>query len=74
MTRFRVGSVTGWLINQRTPSRAGDSRRTPTVIWYVADSADCFHTVREFRAWGGKNAEPEQAARAFADQLNREYP
>jgi len=73
--RFRVGSVTGWKIDPNT--RATDSRHIPATFWYVTDSADCFHVVREFRAWGnqhGRREPPEQQARAYAKRLNREYP
>lgn len=76
--RFRVGSVTGWKIDQRSPKRAGDSRHTPTTFWYVTDSADCFHVVREFRnANNGKpggRVDAETEARKYAKRLNREYP
>jgi hypothetical protein len=76
--RFTAGSVTGWLINQASPKRAGDSRHTPTTIWYVHDSADCFHTVREFRnsnnGKAGGRVDAETEARKLAARLNRDYP
>lgn len=70
--RYTVGSVTGWKIDQAHPARAGDSKRTPTVIWYVHDSALCHRTVKEFRRRGAHHAEPEQAARALAARMNAE--
>ena len=76
--RFTVGSVSGWKIDQRNPSRAGDSRHTPTTFWYVHDSADCFQIVREFRnsnnGKAGGRIDGETEARKFAAKLNREYP
>jgi hypothetical protein len=76
--RFRAGSVTGWKIDQANPKRAGDSRHTPATFWYVTDSADCFHVVREFHnSFNGKaggRVDAETEARKLAAKLNREYP
>jgi hypothetical protein len=71
--RFKVVSITGWAI---TPS-SGTTSRKPTTFWYVLDSANCFHIVREFHQWGnqhGSREEPEGEARAFAAALEEAYP
>lgn len=73
--RFRVVSVTGHTIKQNFGG-SGSSGRKPRSIWYVLDSADCFHIVREFRYWsnGRDVSAPEDEARAYAAELEAAYP
>lgn len=75
MTRFRVTSISGWTINQHSHGASGAKR--PVAAWYVLDSANCFHIVREYRAvWANVHgrAKPETDARAYAAELERDYP
>ena len=75
MTRFRVVSIGGWSINQGSHGASG--RKHPIAAWYVLDSANCFHIVREYRrAWRERygRAIPQQQAREDAAELERGYP
>jgi hypothetical protein len=75
VTRFRVVSIGGWTINQGAHGASG--AKYPVEAWYVLDSACCYRVVREFRAvWRNKHgrATPERDARAFAAQLESDYP
>ena len=83
MTRFTVGSVTGWAINQGTSSQG----HAPVSIWYVLDSAYCHREVACFWRWSsgwdrydralvGKRksgSDPEQFAHRYAAALEEHY-
>ena len=73
--RFRVTSISGWGVGQGGHGASG--RKQTHTAWQVLDSANCFHIVREFRLEGNQHrrgGNPETAARAFAEQLEQEYP
>lgn len=75
MTRFKVVSIGGWTINQGAHGASG--AKYPVAAWYVLDTANCHHVVREFRrVWANSygRAIPERDARTYAAELEREYP
>jgi hypothetical protein len=75
VTRFKVTSVSGWTITQRAHGASSVKQTAPA--WQVLDSACCHHIVREFRAkWVNQHSSgaAEAEARAFAAQLERDYP
>jgi hypothetical protein len=75
MTRFKVARVTGWTITQRAHGASGGKQTA--AAWYVLDTANCFHIVREFRArWVNQysSGAAEAEARLFAAELESDYP
>lgn len=75
MTRFKVTSIGGWTITQRAHGASG--WKQTAAAWYVLDTANCSHIVREFRArWVNQHSSSaaEAEAREFAAQLESDYP
>ena len=73
--RFKVTSIGGWTISQA--SHGGTGPKQSPAVWYVLDSANSHHIVREFRRIPANyyaRAAPEREAREFAAQLERDYP
>ena len=69
MSRYRVGSVTGWKVTT-TSAKAGDSRHVPTTIYYVHDTALCYRIVREFIGRARARKPADERAQDLADELN----
>lgn len=65
-TRYVVGSVTGYAINQATTN----GERKPRTIWYVYDSANCYLPMAVPGLTFGERG--EKKCRALARQLNAE--
>jgi hypothetical protein len=74
VSRYKVGSVTGFMIG-RQPGGANGGHG-PISIWYVLDSADCYRIVSEHRNKGGRgySINGEQEAYEHAAELERDYP
>jgi hypothetical protein len=72
VSRFKVTSIEGWSIS----AAAASGTKRPAPAWYVLDSANCFGIVREFRSAGNQwnRGTPEADARAYAAELERDYP
>lgn len=73
--RFKVVSIGGWTINQGSHGASG--RKHPIAAWYVLDTANCHYIVREYRRkWANRygRAIPETEARAYAAELEENYP
>lgn len=68
MSRYTVGSVTGYNIAGASPSRTSGDKK-PATFWYVHDSAYCYRIVREF-----KGAYAERNAHRLAAMLNAPEP
>lgn len=68
MARFRVVTVTGWVIGPDSKGHSGP----PGEAFAVLDSAVCYRIVGEFRAGGGLTAEKRRAkAESLAAELER---
>lgn len=68
MRRFKVGSVTGY---------SDGNRRKQASVWYVHDSANCFHIMESFSGgWrvGGRVVLAEERAWRLALELEEAYP